>query len=76
MKLLPMLEIYGRFPLFILSVLFNDAGKLIKLRQKEIFFFALEAFATVSIKTLLFDRWLPVFRRNLLNQSSGYNLTN
>ena len=51
-----MLEIYGRFPLFILSVLFNDAEKLIKLRKKEIFFFALEAFATVSIKTLLFDR--------------------
>lgn len=31
MKLLPMLKIYGRFPVFILSVLFNDADKLFNL---------------------------------------------
>jgi hypothetical protein len=46
-----MLKIYGRFPVFILSVLFNDADKLFKLRQTR-FFFSLEFLVAVSVKNV------------------------
>ena len=70
-KLLPMPKIYGRFPVFILSALFNDADMFFKLKR---FLFCIRGFGDSEYeerKAVWFDRQLPEFRSNLLYHSSG-----